>query len=214
MRISKKLLPAIVLLVLSCPCLLAIAQQARDVPPPPGGASEALDKDRLEREKYQNTLDLENKKLELEREKQALEREKNESTKDLENRKLVEERNKFVVSTLAIAIPILVTAITIYDGMRRQRQQAQDAQQARKEEAESEFELKVAEIAMNAPGPQEVLNRAKLLYELFPQRLSKKTLKEFDPAKHGRLAVPEGRKELMRLLAANPDKQDEILQKV
>jgi hypothetical protein len=220
MRISHKLLSTIVFLVLSSPGLPALAQQARDMPPPQGGASEAV-----EREKYQSTLDLENRKLELEREKYQStldlenrklmeEQTKNKNTLALEEKKLMEEQTKNWISSLAIGIPILVAAATIIVGVISQRAQAQSA-----------FELKVAEIAMNAPGPAEVFNRAELLCEIFSTRLPGVTRQKFDrflplesraqsaASRDRRLAVPEGHKELMRLLAANtpPGKQEEIL---
>jgi hypothetical protein len=65
---------------------------------------------------------------------------------------------------------------------------------------------------MNSPGAEEVGTKAQLLKDLFQHRLSPKFLAEFNPAKYGRLSVPEGQKYLTQLLAANVDKRKQILE--
>lgn len=190
MYTSKMLLSAIGFLAFNCLALPTIAQQASDPPQRPLGTDVEFQKLAFDREKHQTDRNT--------------------------------EYIKAGISAGAIGVPLLVAILTIWYGILGQNKQAEQARQAREEEAryarqareeeaQSALELKIADIAMNAPGPPEVQNRAQLLKDLFAHRLPKDFATRFDPAKYGRLTIQEGHKELMRLIAEHVEQKDEIL---
>jgi hypothetical protein len=211
MRTLKLLLLAIALLILNYLSPPTMAQEASGLSQHQVGTEIEVQKLNLERKKHQDMLDLEREKHKA---MIDLEREKHEKTLSLErdkhNANIDSEFLKSVISSGAVAVPLLVAIGTIWHGIKIQDRQAEAAREARRDEAQTAFELKIAEIALNAPGANEVSSRAKLLKELFQQRLQDFNA-EFDPSKYPRLSMREGRKDLLQLLTANVDQKDEIL---
>ena len=72
------------------------------------------------------------------------------------------ERFKTKGTVFSIVVPILVAAATIFYGIWSENQRAKTS-----------FEIKAAEIVMNASSPQSATNKAVVLSELFPDRLPK-----------------------------------------
>lgn len=64
---------------------------------------------------------------------------------------------------VSIFIPLLIAALTVLYNVNLQAQRAK-----------IDFELKVAEIVLSAESPTSALNKAVVLVELFPERLSPK----------------------------------------
>ncbi|WP_041377781.1 hypothetical protein [Polaromonas naphthalenivorans] len=201
MLVSKLLLATSICLMLACPSLFVIAQETDNstlhqaqAGEPPGTSHSVIS----------TVSDIERYKLDLEIKKFDFEREKYRDSIDI-------ERTKAWISALSIVIPLLVVAATIGFSVRTQKQQADLTRQALQEESQRDFDLKVAEALISAPGPVEAHNRALALKDLLPHRLSSDFANAFEPEKHGRLQAPEGRKEFMRLVAAKPDNKDAII---
>lgn len=72
------------------------------------------------------------------------------------------ERFKTWGTVFSIVIPLLVVTITIFYGVWSEN-----------ERAKTNFEIKAAEIVLNASSPQSATNKAIVLSELFPNRLPK-----------------------------------------
>jgi hypothetical protein len=140
----------------------------------------------------ENTYDLERERMDLERQRILLEQER-----------LKVDRFKSWWTGISILIPLLVAAVTVAFNTWSQVQQAQ-----------SEFELKAAEIVMNASGPAEARNKARALAALFPDRLSENFAgfaEAFDPDLYGGPDA-EVKKELLRWIIANPEQKQEIVE--
>jgi hypothetical protein len=106
----------------------------------------------------------------------ALEQLKFEFYKELENKKLEMEEKKTWLTTISILSPIglglMVLALQLWSTHRlRQRQVSED------------FELKAAEIVLQAENPGIARNKALALAALFPARLPSKFAEHFDPKK-------------------------------
>ena len=80
----------------------------------------------------------------------------------LEFERIKVERFKAMGTFLSIVIPLIITALTIFYGVLMQNQQSK-----------TNFQIKAAEIVMNAASPQAATNKAIVLSELFPDRLPK-----------------------------------------
>jgi len=80
----------------------------------------------------------------------------------LEFERIKVERFKARGTFLSIIIPLIIAALTIFYGVLMQNQQSK-----------TNFQIKAAEIVMNATSPQAATNKAIVLSELFPDRLPK-----------------------------------------
>lgn len=78
----------------------------------------------------------------------------------LEFERIRVERFKVVGTFLSILIPLIVAALTVFYGVLMQNEQSK-----------TNFQIKAAEIVMNAISPQAATNKAIVLSELFPDRL-------------------------------------------
>lgn len=148
---------------------------------------------------------LEEKKLELERDKLAV------------------EKSKIPWTALATIVPLIGVLFTVaYSAwsFRKQSQQqvaqrnedAKQVEQQRREDAKLQFELKAAEIAFAGETPLAVQHRAGALKAMFGERLSDDFLSSYDPYKFGeKVGNPDSRKFLLELLLQHPDKQLEIV---
>lgn len=87
----------------------------------------------------------------------------------LEQEKITAERIKSWSTAVSIFIPLLVAALTILYNVRIQA-----------ERARTDFELKAAEIVMSAESPAAAGNKATVLVELFPERLSPRFREVFE----------------------------------
>jgi hypothetical protein len=79
----------------------------------------------------------------------------------LEREKVAVERVKSWTTSVSIFIPLLISALMIAYNLR-----------TLEERAKIDFELKAAEIVMSAESPTAAANKATVLVELFPERLS------------------------------------------
>lgn len=102
-------------------------------------------------------LESEGQQLAIEREKLAIENQK----LDIEAEKLKVERFKAWSMGVSIFVPLLIAVLTIAYNVKLQE-----------ERARVDFELKAAEIVMAASSPAAATNKAIVLTELFPDRLS------------------------------------------
>jgi hypothetical protein len=126
--------------------------------------------------------------LNLDVEKVAIEKEK----LLLERDKMKLETHKVWLTGASIFIPLLIAAISFSISFYTSAQQAKlqtqlQAKQAENQlamqerQAKDQFELKAAEIAMNARTPLEAKTKAKALANLFPDRLPSNFAESFDP---------------------------------
>lgn len=111
---------------------------------------------------------------------------------EIEEQKLKVERIKAWTGNASIVLSLLIAGATISVGIWSQYQQSklqlalqeeQTKNQSiiQKQQAESQFELKAAEIVMNSNRPIETLNKAKALQNLFPKHLPDHFAASFDP---------------------------------
>lgn len=87
----------------------------------------------------------------------------------LEKEKIAAERLKAWSTALSIFVPLLIAALTVFYNVRLQENRAR-----------IDFELKATEIAMSASSPTAATNKAAVLVELFPDRLSVRFREVFD----------------------------------
>lgn len=87
----------------------------------------------------------------------------------LEREKIATERVKAWSTALSIFVPLLIAALTVVYNVRLQERRAR-----------IDFELKAAEIVMSANSPTAAANKAAVLVELFPARLSPRFGEVFD----------------------------------
>jgi hypothetical protein len=111
-----------------------------------------------------------------------------------EDRKARIEIWKGLISGAALLIPLLIGIYSI------------------RAQARSNFELKAAEIVMNAKNVFGVRKRADVLRELFPDKLRQDFADSFDPQKHTSPGPsPESKLELLKLIVAAPERESEIV---
>jgi hypothetical protein len=110
----------------------------------------------------------------------------------LEEAKLALERQKAWITGVALGIPLLAAVFAYWSGQNLQAIQA-----------DNNFQLKAAEIAMSARNSYDAKGRAIALGALFPEKLPKGLGEQFDPERYswGR----ESKRELLSLIAANPE---------
>jgi flagellar biosynthesis/type III secretory pathway M-ring protein FliF/YscJ len=122
----------------------------------------------------------------------------------LEERKAKAELRWGWLTRLVVLIPVVVALIAFMQALKVQNEKAKD-----------DFEVKAAEIVMNADTPAETDGRARALAALFPDRLGPDFASQFDPDKFAnrpqfeRDQVVAAKKELLDLVAAHP--QDRAL---
>lgn len=139
--------------------------------------------------------DPEDRKLEIEREKLVIEREK----LKIEFEKLRVERWKARSTVASIGIPLVVVALTVWVGYQSERTRA-----------ETEFNLKAAEIIMAHQNPFEMKGRARILKAIFPQRLPADFGENFSEREYA-VPLPANSELLLRLLIEHPDQRAEII---
>jgi hypothetical protein len=134
-----------------------------------------------------------------EREKLCFEKKKWGEERALENNKLRLQKQSMWISTAAIVVPLLVVAATIYGNTR-----------AQKSEAQADFELKAAEVVLDAESVRESRNRADGLVALFPERLPADFSNRLKPLQEKLRGMDKN--SLLNLLVAAPaEKRKEIL---
>ena len=122
------------------------------------------------------------------------ERERFDFDKHNEDRKARTEIWKGLISGAALLIPLLIGIYSI------------------RAQARTNFELKAAEIVMNAKNVFGVRKRADVLRELFPKRLGQDFADSFDPQKHAVLGPSTDSKlELLKLIVAAPEREQQIV---
>ena len=121
-------------------------------------------------------------------------RERFDFDKHNEDRKARIEIWKGLISGAALLIPLLIGIYSI------------------RAQARTNFELKAAEIVMNAKNVFGVRKRADVLRELFPDKLRQDFADSFDPQKHTSPGPStESKLELLKLIVAAPEREQEIV---
>jgi hypothetical protein len=160
--------------------------------------------------------DKDNSDLALEKKKFQLEVQKFASDAEAENTRLSIEREK-LNADLAVAkwskvssvVPLVVALLTIIYGVWTFNKQGKQQTAAQADAARLQFELKAAEIAFAGKTPEAVMNRAKALSAVFPDRLPSDFLSSFDPQKFGGgKQDPAGKKCFLELLTKCSSPQD------
>jgi hypothetical protein len=112
-----------------------------------------------------------------------------------EQRKAQIEIWKGVISGIALLVPLLIGVYSI------------------RAQSRMNFELKAAEIVMNARNVFGVRTRADVLRELFRDKLPRDFSDSFDPKKYAqRGPSTESKLELLKLIVAHPEREKEIVQ--
>jgi hypothetical protein len=159
---------------------------------------------------------LEREKLELERQKIRVEEEKLRQGDKIEQEKLKVEQGKLKVeqekqkeehrktnlTVASIVAPLLLLFVSF--GFSKISDRAKE---------NADFEVKAAEIVLNAQNPDAAWAKAKALKKLFPDRLSKKFADTFNPKDYTAEGNPdyELQMEVFRMITANPKQKQEIL---
>ncbi len=99
----------------------------------------------------------------------------------IEVEKLEVERMKAWITGASLMVPLMVAAITFALGVRNQNQQARLQREAQEANERAQFEIKAAELVMDANGPVGSKNKARALLQLFPNRLPADFVESFDP---------------------------------
>jgi hypothetical protein len=134
--------------------------------------------------------------INLEREKLDIEQKK----LDLERLKVEIEQSNSRWIKVPVFITLLVAAITVWVNIWSQRQQARNA-----------FDIKAAEIIMNSKVPDEVTRKAEVISSLFPNRVTKKFAKSFNPSNYYEAMGPDRRADFIKLLIENWELREEII---
>ena len=112
-----------------------------------------------------------------------------------EQRKANIEILKGAISGLALLVPLLIGVYSI------------------RAQSRLNFELKAAEIVMNARNVFGVRTRADVLRDLFPDKLPRDFSGSFDPKKYAQPGPStESKLELLKLIVAHPEREKEIVQ--
>ena len=113
-------------------------------------------------------------------------------TVQIEEDKLELQRKAMLVTGISIFVPLLIGIYAI------------------RAQARTGFELKAAEIVLNAKNPSASLTKAKALKALFPKRLPDSFASTFDPKKYESPSV-ESKIDLLKIIAANAEHKQEII---
>jgi hypothetical protein len=143
--------------------------------PPPAATGKSADNDAIEKDRQ---YDLALRQLELDRLKYQL-----------EVQKAQDEKSKTVWTAASIVLSFAIGAGTLLFGILTQNRQAR-----------LEFEMKAAEIVMDAKGPRGALTKAQILSSLFPKRLPPNFAESMDK-EHFKGSSAESKRELLKLLA-------------
>jgi hypothetical protein len=127
---------------------------------------------------------------------------------ELRARAIQAEEMKARASFWAVGVPISLALVTLAGSI-----------WAARRTVIAQFSVKAAELALQGEGPQEVLNRAKLLAELYRGLLPRESverLRELTPDQLGRIVtqapwVAGLKKELIALLAEHPAQREQII---
>jgi hypothetical protein len=135
----------------------------------------------------QSSSDMEREKLQLERDKVQLERDK-----------LKVEQDKAKWTAVSISVTALAALLTLGFGFWSQYKQAQ-----------SQFEIKAAEIVLKTGSGSEARDTAKALSSLFPERLPNNFAETFDPKKVPNFGpdVVNAKTELLHILPGKTEEQ-------
>jgi hypothetical protein len=103
------------------------------------------------------------------------------------------------------------------DALAHQRESASDALAQQRESAQAAFQLKSAEIVMDATGPFQARGRSVALRELFPERLGAEFATTFNP-EHAtnrktfeRDQIVASKKELLKMISEHPEARTAIV---
>jgi hypothetical protein len=154
------------------------------------------------------------------RERLEFDRQKLASDTELENKKLVIEREKLRIegstskwwSPISALGPLIIALGTLIFSILSFQSQGKQQANMQLQAAKLQFEIKAAEIAFSGKTALAVLNRAKALKRIFPDRLPQDFTKAYDPEELVGVKEPsEEKKFFLELLLKYPGKQADVI---
>ncbi len=169
-------------------------------------------------QKGTGTRTLNSEDLLLQRERLEFDKQKFASDVNIENKKLDIERDKLRIegssskwSAVSAIAPWVIALFTLGFSLWSFRRQAQQQSAMQLAAAKLQFEIKAAELAFSGKTARAVANRAKALKVIFPGRLPDNFAKDFSPMDFGGdKEDPEGKKFLLELLLQYPEQKAEV----
>ena len=122
----------------------------------------------------------------------------------LEREKFEVEIKKVWLTAVATAVPLLIALGTVLLQLR-------SAHRLKEEEARTGFELKAAELVLSSYSPTAAIARARLLTQMFPQRLPKDFAESFPADIFPGTKIWELKSELLEQLSRNPSLRAQII---
>lgn len=162
--------------------------------------------------KSQTNSGIEEKKLDLDREKLAFEKTKHKDEIDQKKQDSHNDLVKIIVSAASLGIPLIVAIIGFWVEARNRRKNEEIERASREQNETLQFQLKAAEIALDVRNSAEIQPKAAALAQLFPKRLPNNFAKDFDPeAIRFGPPITESKIKLLELLAQYPNERTNIL---
>lgn len=158
-----------------------------------------------------SNFSVDEEKIQLDRERLDFESEKFSKEMSLKASEARTEWLKALISGIAIAVPITLAVIGIWHESKNRRDDAKRELESRQANEKLQFQLKAAEIALNAPDAGQVKQKAEALMQMFPERLPEGWAKNLTPAKFWFGPGRESRLELLKILAECPSQRASIL---
>ena len=158
------------------------------------------------------TAIVEQRKLDLERDKFEFEKKKYGEELVQKQRDSDHESIKTWIAGVAVIVPLWVAIIGFWLESRKRRLEDYAQRVSREKSEELQFQLKAAEIAFDVRNSREIQPKAAALAQLFPGRLPANFAKNLDPEtiRFGPPAT-EAKLELLKLLAQYPTQRTVIL---
>jgi hypothetical protein len=150
--------------------------------------------------------ELQLKTYELDLQRFAFEKERQRKEHDIEEKKLTLERHKAKWST----ITVLVTAGSILASVSVAGLTIVESQRLQKQAADTQFELKAADLVLNSDDPEVNQNKAARFQELFPNRVPQKWAATFDWRKYAE-ENDAMKAELIKLLSEHPEQKNQVI---
>ena len=109
------------------------------------------------------------------------------------------ERQSFFVIIFSISAPLVIAALTLYLAARNRNQHDRLL-----------FQIKAAEIVMDAGGADAALNRAKKMVSLFPEHLPQNFATSFNAEDYFNAEAFESKVKFFEIVAPQIDKKEEL----
>jgi hypothetical protein len=129
------------------------------------------------------------------------------------------EKRSATMSGLAISIPITVALLALAGSIWVAKETVTGNMRVAKETVVGQFTAKAAELALQGEGPEEIINRANFLADLYADLLPEKSLnvlKKLKPEEAKRMVtqapwMSNFQKEIVALLAKYPAQREQII---